>query len=68
MNDYFKINGKQRIKILQKGDYVRYKNYERKIKSPFMIYADFKSNLVPEVLRNQNPNESYMNKFQKNVA
>ena len=25
-----------------------FKNYERKIKSPFMIYADFESILVPE--------------------
>ena len=28
----------------KKGQYIKFKNYERKIKSPFMIYAD----LVPE--------------------
>ena len=31
----------------KKGQYVRFKNFERKIKSPFIIYADFKSILVP---------------------
>ena len=30
----------------KKGDYVKFKNYERKIKSPFIIYADFESILV----------------------
>ena len=32
----------------KKGEYVRFKNYVRKIKSPFVIYADFESILVPE--------------------
>ena len=41
INDCFRINGKQRIKIPKKGEYVRFKNYERKIKSPNVIYADF---------------------------
>ena len=60
--DCFKINGKQNIQIPKKSEYVRFKNYERKIKSPFMIYADFESILVPEDNEKQNPNESYTNK------
>ena len=32
----------------KEGEFVKFKNYERKIKSPFVIYADFESNLVPE--------------------
>ena len=32
----------------KKGEYVRFKNYERKIKSTFIIYADFESILVLE--------------------
>ena len=36
------------IKILKKDEFVRFKNYERKMAPPFMIYADFKSILVPE--------------------
>ena len=52
---------KQTIKMPKKGQYVRFKNYERKIKSPFIIYADFESILVPETNLKQNPNKSYMN-------
>ena len=52
----------------KKGKSVKLKNYERKIKSPFMIYADFESILVPENDGKKNPNESYTNKYQKPVA
>ena len=34
--------------MLKKGKYVKFKNFEWKIKSKFMIYADFESTLVPE--------------------
>ena len=37
INDCFKISGKQRIIMPKKGKYVKFKNYERKIKSPFII-------------------------------
>ena len=55
IKDCFKINGKQRIKMLKKGKQVKFKNFERKIKSPFMIYSDFESILVPEDNLNQKP-------------
>ena len=48
IKDYFKINGKQRVIMPKKGEYVKFKNYERKIKSPYIIYADFENILVPE--------------------
>ena len=44
------------------------KNFERKLKSSFMIYVDFGSILVPEDNGKQNPNQSYTNKCQKHVA
>ena len=56
------------------------KNYGRKIKSPFMIYADFESILAPEDIGKINliwtesnrykyiRIESYTNKYQKYVA
>ena len=66
--DCFKINGKQTIKMPKKGEYVKFTNFERKIKSPFTIYADFESILVPEDNGKQSPNESYTNKYQKHVA
>ena len=43
-------------------------SFERKIESPFMIYADFGSILVPEDNRKQNPSESYTKNYQKHVA
>ena len=48
--------------------YVKFKDFERKIKSLFMIYVDFESILVHEDNGKQNPNESYTNKYQKHVA
>ena len=32
----------------KKGEHVKCKNYERKIKLTFIIYADFENILVPE--------------------
>ena len=68
IKDCFKINGKQTIKMPKKREYVKFKNFERKIKSQFMIYADFESIPMPEDNGKQNPNESYTNKYQKHVA
>ena len=48
IKDYFKINHKQTIKMPKKGEYIKFKNFRRKIKSPFMIYANFESVLVLE--------------------
>ena len=54
----FKINGKQMIKMPKKGEYVKFKNFERKVEWPFMIYTDFESILIPEDSGKQTPNES----------
>ena len=56
------------IRMPKNSAYVKLKHFERKIKLPFMIYADFESILVPEGNRKQSPNESYTNKYQKYVA
>ena len=68
IKDCFKINCKQRIIMLKKGEYVKFKNFEGKIKSPFMIYADFYSVLVPEDNGKQKLNKSYTSKYQKHIA
>ena len=60
ITDCFKINAKQTIKIR--------KTFSKKIKSQFIIYADFESILVPEDNGKQNLNEPYTNKYQKHVA
>ena len=68
IEDCFKINGKQTIKIAKKGEYVKFNNLDRKMKSPFMIYASFESILVPEDNEKENPNEPYTNRYQKHVV
>ena len=52
----------------KKGEYIKLKNFRRKIKSPFMTYADFESILVPNDNKKQNLNESSCNKYQTYVA
>ena len=61
----FKINAKQRIIMPKKGEYVTFKNFEGKLKPPFITYEDFKSILMPENNGTQNPKGSYTNKYQK---
>ena len=68
INDCFKINHTQTIKVPKKCEYIKLKNFGRKIKSPFMIYTDFESILIPEDNEKQNLKESYTNKYQKHVA
>ena len=51
-----------------KGEYVRFKNYEEGMKSLFVIYANFESISVAENNGKQNPDESYSKKYQKQVA
>ena len=68
IKDCFKINSKQMIGMPKTDEYVKFKNFEIKLKSPFMIYGDFKNILVLEDNRNQNPKESYTNKYQKYLA
>ena len=54
IKDCFKINGKQRILKPKKGEYVNVKNYQMKImkiKSPFIIHADFKSKIQKSLIQ-----------------
>ena len=48
-----------RIKMPKKGEYVKFKNFKRKIKPQFMIYIHFESILAPEDNGKQNPEESH---------
>ena len=53
LKDYFKIKGKLRIQIPKKGEQVKFKNFERKIKTSFMIYPDFEGILVSEIMQSK---------------
>ena len=67
LKDCFKINRIQKITMPKKVEFVKFKSVERKMKSPFMIYSDFKIILVLEDNGKQNRNESY-NKNIKNMS
>ena len=41
------------------SEYVKFRNYEIKIKSLFIIYVDFEIILEPENNEKQNPEESF---------
>ena len=41
IKDCFKINSKQRIINAEKGEYIKFRNCERKLKSSCIIYAYF---------------------------
>ena len=62
---YFKTNSNQRIIMPKKDQYVKLRKIKKRIKSPFIIYADFESILILEDNKKQNPNKSYANKYQK---
>ena len=50
---------------LKKANMLNSETTGKKIKSPFVIYADFKSILILEDNKKQNPNKSYASKYQK---
>ena len=52
----------------KKGEYIRFKKFERERKSPFIIYADFVSILAPKDNEKQNFEESSTNNCQKHAA
>ena len=56
------------IKMPKRGENVRFKSYERKIKSASKIYAGFGSILVPQDNGKQKEDESYSKEHEKHVA
>ena len=49
----------------KKGEFVKFKNYDRKVKSLFLIYPDFEGILLSENNAKQISEGSYANKYQK---
>ena len=67
VNNCFMINSKQMIKMPKKGECFTFKSYKRKIKSRFVIYADFECIIIPKDNEKQNPAKFYTNKYHKCV-
>lgn len=45
---HIKVNGKQRIMMPMRREYIKFNHYKRKLKSTFIIHTDSESILVPE--------------------
>ena len=66
-NNCISINGKQAIKMPEKGDKVYFKNHHKQLSVPFVIYADFEA-ITEKVLGCQPSNEkSYTEAYQKHT-
>ena len=50
IKDFFKINGKQKIIMPEKGEFVKFKKYKRTIMSPFIIQADLTAFLCQKIM------------------
>ena len=67
INNCLSINGKQAIKMPEKGQHVSFKNYHKQIPAPFVIYADFEA--ITEKVHGCLPNneKSYTEAYQKHI-
>ena len=66
-NHCISINGKQAIKMPEKGDKVYFKNHHKQLAVPFIIYSDFEA--LTEKVQGCQPNndKSYTEEYQRHV-
>ena len=66
-NNCISINGKQAIKMPEKGEKVYFKNHRKQLSVPFVIYADFEA--ITEKIYGCQPNneKSYTEAYQKHT-
>ena len=55
----------RKIRFKSGEDKIKFKNYDRQVLHPFVIYADFESTLQNIHTCRSNPDESYTNQIQK---
>ena len=65
--EYCSQHEAQKIELPEPGTMLSFKNYYRKMRVPFIVYADFESFIKPIDTCQPNPNTSYTNKYQKHV-
>ena len=66
-SEYCSQQDAQKIELPEPGTMLSFKNYSRKMRVPFVVYADFESFIKPIDTCQPNPNTSYTNKYQKHV-
>src|ERR1043165_4360504 len=65
--EYCSQHDAQRIELPEPGTTLGFKNYNRAMRVPFVVYADFESFIKPIDTCQPDPNTSYTNKYQKHV-
>ena len=65
---HIKVNGKQRIMMPMRREYIKFNHYKRKLKSTFIIHTDSESILVPEDNVKKSPIEYYTKKHPNQIA
>ena len=65
--EYCSQHGAQKIELPKPGSKVKFQNYNRSMRVPFVVYADFESFIKPIDTCQPDPRGSYTNKFQKHV-
>ena len=62
------INGKQAVKMPNKGSTVKFTNFRKQLDAPFVIYADFEALTEPEKGHANTKQKSYTHKYQKHTV
>src|SRR5271157_5394427 len=66
-NEYCSQHDAVRPKLPEPGTMLQFENYNRSMRVPFIVYADFESFIKPIDSCRPNPRESYTNKYQKHT-
>src|SRR5271157_3498339 len=66
-NEYCSQHDAVKPQLPEPGTMLQFENYNRSMRVPFIVYADFESFIKPIGSCQPNPGESYTNKYQKHT-
>jgi hypothetical protein len=66
-NEYCSQHDVQKIVMPKLGTMLKFKNYCRSMRVPFVVYADFESTIVPIDVCQPDPSGSYTKQYQKHI-
>jgi len=66
-NEYCSQHDAQKVELPKPNTMLKFKNYNRSMRMPFVVYADFESLVKPIDTCQPDPTKSYTNKYQKHT-
>ena len=66
-HDYCKSYEAIKIELPEEGSKISFKNHNRSMRVPLMVYADFESFTLQVSTCHTNPEKSYINQYQKHI-